>query len=283
MRFKKLAIVAILGMMVAALALAGCGGGSSSSSSSSSEAEESSSSSAATEATGDYTLLHEGELTVLLSPDYPPFENTAENGDIEGFEVDLFKAVAEEMDLTYTPVTMQFDAIQPAIQAGGQGDVGVSGFSVTPEREKEVVFTESFYVDNQAVAVMDDSDITEENAEEELNKEGVTIAVQTGTTGEDWARENFPEAKIQGFGNSTDCFAAMQSGNADAVCTNLAVVERMLADAYSDARIVIESATGEEYAAIVSQDNPGLAEAISAALDTLEENGTIDELMEKWF
>ena len=270
MKFRKLAVLAVIGMTVAALALVGCSGGSGSSS-------------AAEESDDTYTLLHEGELTVILSPDYPPFENTNENGDIEGFEVDLFKAVAEEMGLTYTPVTMQFDAIIPAIVAGGQGDVGVSGFSVDPERAKEIAFTESFYIDNQAVAVMDSSDITKENAKEELNKEGVKIAVQTGTTGEDYVKENFPNATPSGYGNSTDCFAAMQSGQADAVCTNLAVVDRMIADAYPDAKIVYEEATGEEYAAVVNQDNPGLVEAIDDALDELEDNGTINDLMEKWF
>lgn len=266
---KALLVVVACVASMALLCLSACGSSTSSSSSSSAAQVE-------------YVLLNDGELTIITSPDYPPFENM-ENGEIVGYEVDLANAIAEQLGLTVNFVPLQFDAIIPAITAGGQGDIGLSGFSVDPERAKEIDFTTSFYIDDQAVAVMQDSGITEENAEEDLNQPGVIIAVQTGTTGEDYVLENFPNATVQGYGNSTDCFAAMQSGQANAVCTNLAVVKRMIDSAYSDAVIVLEVATGEEYAAVVSQDNPGLTEAINQALQTLQENGTIKELQDKWF
>ncbi len=277
MKFKKLAAFAACGVLAASLGLAGCSGGASSSSSSSSA----SSSSAAEEAT-EVTLLNDGQLTIITSPDYPPFENI-ENGELEGFEIDLAKAVAGQMGLEPNFVQMQFDTIIPAITAGGQGDVGMSGFSVDPDRAKEIDFTESYYIDDQAVAVMQNSGITEENAATALNAAGMIIAVQTGTTGETYVQENFPNATVQGYGNSTDCFAAMQSGQANAVCTNLAVVQRMIDTAYGDAQIVLEYATGEEYAAVVAQDNPELTKQINEALKTLEENGTIEEITNKWF
>lgn len=88
---------------------------------------------------------------------------------------------------------------------------------------------------------------------------------------------------IQPYGNSTDCFAAMQSGQASAVCTNKAVVEKMIKDAYQNAEIVATSATGEEYAIVVSKDNPQLTEALNAALQKLKDNGKLDELTAKWF
>ena len=87
---------------------------------------------------------------------------------------------------------------------------------------------------------------------------------------------------MQPYGNSTDAFAAMQAGQADYVCTNYAVVSKMLADAYQDAEIILPVATGEEYAVAVSKDNPGLLEAINGAIKTLQDNGTIDDLTNKW-
>lgn len=74
----------------------------------------------------------------------------------------------------------------------------------------------------------------------------------------------------------------MQSGQANAVCTNKAVVEKMIKDAYQDAEVVATSATGEEYAIVVSKDNPELTKALNEALKKLKENGTIDELTAKW-
>ena len=277
MKMKTWGVLAVSAAMVAALGLFGCSGGNDAKPADDKKADE-----PKTEAPAEMALLKEGTLTVVTSPDYPPFENL-ENGEIVGFDIDLMAAVAKEMGLELEVVPLQFDAIIPAITAGGQGDVGASGISVDPDRAKEVDFTESFYIDDQAIAVMDSSAVTEDNAAEALNQAGVTIAVQTGTTGEAFAQENFPNATIQGYGNSTDCFAAMQSGNADAVCTNLAVVNRMLKDAYADARVVLEVATGEEYAAVVSKDNPELTKKINEALKALKDNGTIDELTQKWF
>jgi polar amino acid transport system substrate-binding protein len=224
------------------------------------------------------TLVTEGKLTIATSPDYPPFENL-ENGEYVGLDIEIAKAVAAELGLEPEFKTLQFDAIIPAIAAGGQADMGISGFSVDPERAKEIDFSSSYYIDDQAIAVMKGGEITADNADEALNAEGVKIAVQSGTTGEAYVQENFPNATAQPYGNSTDAFAAMQSGQAVAVCTNKAVVDKMLADAYQDAEVVKSIATGEEYAIVVSKDNPALTEAINAALAKLQGDGTIDQLI----
>ena len=63
------------------------------------------------------------------------------------------------------------------------------------------------------------------------------------------------------------------------MCGNSAVVEQMLAGAYSDEHVVYSSATGEEYAIAVSKDNPDLLAAINEAIAALQEDGTIDELI----
>ena len=257
MKANKFALLAVLAFVVAALALVGC---SSSSSSSSSEAA-SSDSAAVSAAAGDITLITEGKLTIATSPDYPPFENL-ENGEYVGLDIEIAKAIAAELGLEPEFKTLQFDAIIPAISSGGQADMGISGFSVDPERAKEIDFSTSYYIDDQAVAVMKDSEITEANADEALNAEGIKIAVQSGTTGESYVQENYPNATAQPYGNSTE-----------------AVVDAMLAEAYQDAVVVKSIATGEEYAIVVSQDNPALTAAIDAALETLKANGTIDQLI----
>ncbi len=288
MKVSKYLVLALLGVMVAALALVGCSSGSSSksasasaSSASASASASSASASASSAAAGDIKLIANGKLTIATSPDYPPFENL-ENGQYVGLDIEIAKAVAKELGLEPEFKTLQFDAIIPAIAAGGQADIGISGFSVDPERAKEIDFTKSYYIDDQAVAVMKDSPVTDANADAELNKEGVIIAVQSGTTGEAYVQENYPKATAQAYGNSTDAFAAMQSGQANAVCTNKAVVEAMLADAYKDAKVVKSIATGEEYAIVVSKDNAALTAAINEALTKLTSDGTIDKLVNQY-
>ena len=281
---KKYLAVAVVAVMVATLALFGCSSGgqsSSSSSSSSSSASSSSSSSSASSASDTVKLITDGTLTIATSPDYPPFENL-ENGEYVGLDIAIAEAVAKELNLKPEFKSLQFDAIIPAIAAGGQADMGISGFSVDPERAKEIAFSDSYYIDDQAVAVMKGGTITSANADAELNKAGVIIAVQSGTTGEAYVQENYPNATIQPYGNSTDAFAAMQSGQANAVCTNLAVVQKMIADAYQDAEIVKTVATGEEYAMVISKDNPALTKAINEALAKLTADGTIDKLIKQY-
>ncbi|MBE6473024.1 MAG: amino acid ABC transporter substrate-binding protein [Coriobacteriaceae bacterium] len=274
-----------MAVMVAALALVGCSSGSSSSAASSSASASSKSASASaassSAASGEMKLLNSGKLVVATSPDYPPFENL-ENGEYVGLDIEIAKAVGKELGLEVEFKNLQFDAIIPAIAAGGQADMGISGFSVDPDRAKEIDFTDSYYIDDQAIAVMKGGAVTKDNAATELNKEGVIIAVQSGTTGESYVKENFPKATVQPYGNSTDAFAALQSGQANAVCTNLAVVEKMLKDAYQDAEIVKSIATGEEYAIVVNKDNAALKTAINDALAKLKADGTIDKLVQQY-
>ena len=292
MKAKKYLVLAAFAVMVAALALVGCssGGSSSASKSASSSASSASASSSASSASasasssaasGDIKLITNGTLTVATSPDYPPFENL-ENGEYVGLDIEIAKAIAEKLGLMVEFKTLQFDAIIPAIAAGGQADIGISGFTVDPERAKEIDFSKTYYIDDQAIAVMKNGAITEANVDAELSKEGAIVAVQSGTSGETYIQENYPKATVQAFGNSTDAFAAMQSGQANAVCTNKAVVEKMLADAYQDATVAKAIATGEEYAIVVSQDNKALTTAINKAMDELTADGTISRLVQQY-
>ncbi len=272
MKFKKAAAFVACGALVASLGLFGC-----SSSDSTSEEEATSEDQTTEEASGDYTLITEGVLTFATSPDFPPFENL-EGDEYVGFDIELARAIADYLGLECEFVTIQFDGIVPAVQTGTQVDAAISGITVDPERAESVDFSDPYYIADQSVAVMSGGDITSDNASEALNTEGIVIAVQSGTTGETFAQENFPNATISAYGNATDCFAAMQSGQADAVCMDKAVVEQMVAEAYTDAEIVLNEATGEEYAVAVSKDNPNLLAAINEAIAALEADGTIDEL-----
>lgn len=276
---KWLALVAA-GALAAALALVGCASGNSGSGSASGSASASASGSAS--ASTEMKLVKEGKLLIATSPDFPPFENL-ENGEMVGLDIEIGKAVAEKLGLEPEFVSLQFDSILTAVAAGTQADVGISGLTVDPERAKTVDFSDSYYVDDLSVAVMkNNADITADNADEALNKEGVVIAVQSGTSGETYVKENYPKATVQPYGNSTDAFAALQSGQANAVCTNKAVVERMLANAYTDAQVVKSIATGEEYAVAVAQENKALTAAINKALEELQADGTIDALVAKY-
>lgn len=267
--------VGAFGAFAGMIALAGCG-----SSAGGNKAASSAAASTAAE-TGDLGLVSAGKLTIGVSPDFPPFDNM-ENGNYVGLDIDLAKDLADKLGLEVEYKNLQFDAIVPAVAAGGQVDLGISGITVEPDREKQVNFSDSYYIDDQCIVAMKDNTSVTADDQSALNAAGVTIAVQSGTTGESYAKENFPNATTQPYGNATDCFAAMQAGQAQAVVTNKAVGKQMVADAYTDAQVVKEVATGEEYACAVSKDNDALLSAVNDAIKQLQDDGTLDALVKKY-
>lgn len=268
MNIKKLSLFAVVGALVAALALFGCSSGDDG-------AKKDDGGNAASTDSG-YTLINDGKLTVAASLDFPPFENL--NGDkAEGFEVDLMNALAEEMGLEceYLPST-KFDTIVPLIQTGGKADVGVSGITINDERLEQVDFTDPICDVNQSISVLKDSGYKSAS-----DLEGKKVGAQTGTTGYEWAAENIKDVEVVGFDEMTAVYAALSSGQIDAVAVDLPVGNYYV-KAYTDCEVIQEIPTGEQYGIAVSKENPELTKALNEAIKAVRANGKYDELAAKW-
>lgn len=300
-KLSKFAVILAIGILAAALALVGCSSGSSSSSASASgssasasassasasasassasaSASAASASSAAASDANGLGLQKDGVIVFATVPDWPPFENMEGTDEPEGFDIALAKAVAEKLGLKAEFKSYgDFDAIFPAVQSATEVDAAISGISITPEREELVAFSNSYYTDDLAIAAMKSSAMSEDK----LDSADITIAVQRGTTGNDYVKENYPKAECMELSNSTDCFAAMQAGQAQAVCTNKAVVEKMIAESYSDAEVIKPIATDENFGIAVNKENAALRDAINGALEQLVADGTVNKLMEQY-
>ena len=196
MKIKKLGALAATGAMALALVLTGCG---SSNNASSDSSAGSSSETKAEKVDGSkkYALVKDGTLTVGTAAEYAPFEYKDDNGDYQGFDLELIKAVADKLGLETKYVNNDFDTLVPGVASGTKYDVAIAAITDTPEREKEVAFSDAYYQDDQAVVTKkDNADITADNYAEKLNSADATIIVQSGSTAEDFANENFPKAKI---------------------------------------------------------------------------------------
>ena len=260
---------------IAGLGLVGCGGSSTSGTSSAG----SSAGSAASSSKDGYTLVKDGTLTVGTAADYEPFEYM-EDGQYKGFDLDLIQDIAKKLGLTVEFANVDFDTIVPGVSSGAKYDVGIGAITVTPERKKEVDFTDSYYMDDQAIVTMkDNADITGDNYKEKLDSADAKIAVQSGSTAEAFAKENFPNAELVPFKNATDCFSALQAGQSVALVTNRSVAAQLVATSFDNEQVVKLISTGEEYAIAVNKDNSGLKDAINKALKELTDDGTVDSLM----
>lgn len=272
-KMKKLGAVAASLAFAGALALTGCGN---------SGAPADSAGSADASGSDTMQLVTDGTLTIGTSAEYEPFEYM-EDGEYKGFDLELAQAIADDLGLELKIENVDFDTIVPGVASGTKYDMGIAAITATPEREKEVGFTDSYYMDDQAIVTMaDNTEVTGDNYADALNVEGVKIAVQSGSTAEAFAKENFPNAELVPFKNATDCFAAVQSSQANALVTNRSVAAQLVATSFSNEQVIKQISTGEEYAIAVNKDNTALLDALNDSIDKLTEDGTVDELMTKY-
>lgn len=242
-------------------------------------------------------LVNEGKLTCISNMYFPPFEFMDEKtGEPKGFDIDLSRELAKHMGLeaNWTKESnMGFDTLVPTIsaidystgQAKGKADVAIAGMTITDKRKQEVDMSDPYLDSNQSLVTRAGSTETLES----LNAEGKKIAVQDGTTGEEWARENLPVADAaKGIVKLDDVINAMNglvSKTYDAVITDLPVAKYQIESEknYADLQIAEAIPTGEQYGIAVSKGNPALTAAINKALADMVADGTMKELQVKWF
>ena len=220
-----------------------------------------------------------GKLTMATSPDFPPFESLDPDGNVFGIEVEIMELICKELGVELEIKQMSFDSVLPGIQAG-KYDVGVSGISVTPAREKNVKFTDPYCLAAQAIVVLEGSEI-----KSKADLTGKKISVQSGTTAESFCLEN--EYEVSAFKANADAQTAMVTGKVAAwVIDDLTAAEMVAAynEGNPDVKLVIldEAMTTEPYAFAFNMASADLVEEINKILADLLADGTIANIFEKY-
>lgn len=220
-----------------------------------------------------------GKLVIGTSPDFPPFESLATDGSVEGIEIEIMNLICKELGVELEIKQMDFDSVLPGVQTG-KFNVGVSGISVTPEREKNTLFSVPYCLAAQAIVVTSDSTITGK-----ADLAGKTVSVQTGTTAEEFCMKN--GYTVEAFAANADAEAALTVGRVDAwVIDDLTAAEMVAAynKDHPDAPLVIldEAMTTEPYAFAFAQGSDDLVAKINEILNKLLADGTIAAIFEKY-
>ena len=280
-KFTKALALAAAGCLLAfgCVALAGCGGGGASSSSSSAGTESASSAASQSSATAaDFKLVEEGKLTIGSDLDFPPMEYL-DGDEPAGFGIAMIKEICDRIGLKANILPPQnFDTLVTQVAGGSSLDVAVSSMTITDERKDLIDFSTPYYDSNLAMVVSKDS-----NYEEKEDLYGKTVGVQSGSSGEDWAKENLKDTKVKPYNGPSDALAALRTDDVQAVIYDLPVAQNHVNGEYKDdARILEEIPTGEQYGIAVNKDNAALTAAIDQALADMEADGTMDALKDKW-
>ncbi len=268
MKFRKVMTLAMAAVLGASL-LAGCGN---SAKDTQDNAPAESTTGAA--ATSTVPTVTEGKLIMATNAYFPPYEYY-EGNEIVGIDVEIAEAIGEKLGLEVEVQDMEFDSIITAVSTG-KADIGLAGMTVTPERQKNINFTDTYATGIQSVIVREDSDIQTID-----DLQGKKIGVQLSTTGDIKASEQFGEENVEKFNKGNDAVMALSQGKIDAV-----IIDNQPALSYvastDGLKILDTQYAEEEYAACIAKGNDALLDAVNGALAELKEDGTIQSILDKY-
>ena len=268
---KKLLVKALaLAVCMSTLCLAGCGAKSDAPAPAPAAGNTS-------EGSSEFKTLESGKLIIGTNAEFPPFEYVGDDGEPDGFDMALIKAVGEKLGLEVEIQNMEFSSLVTAI--GSKIDGAIAGMTVTEERLQTVDFSDPYYEAVQYVLVTSDPDI--KSAEDLVGK---NIGVQLGTTGNFIAEDDIEGATVNAYNKAVDAVNDLVNGKNDAVIVdkNPALV---FESNFEGQVVALEGSQfgfeNEQYAIALPKDSE-LTPAVNKALEELKADGTFDELVKKY-
>lgn len=220
------------------------------------------------------------DIRFATEASYPPFEFVGEDNTIQGFDIDLAKALCQEIQANCTFTNQEFDSLIPGLKFR-RFDAVISALDVTPERSQQVSFTKTYY-DNSAIFIATKGQVADLNS-----LKGKSVGMQNGTTHQKYLTEKHPDIKPVAYSSYQNAILDLKNGRLSAVFGDTAVVNEWLAN---DANLetVGEKITDPDYfgtgfAIAIRQNNTELVDKLNLALDKIKADGTYQTIYDKWF
>lgn len=225
-------------------------------------------------------------IRFVTEDDNPPFGFTLPDGTLVGFDIDLARAICDELKLACTIQVRRFDTIVPALKAG-TADAAIASMAITPQALQNVDFTSAYYRTPARFVARLDSKLGAILPE---TIGGKRVGVQGGTAHEAYLKSFFPSASVQSYGSAAEARAALRSGAVDLVFGDGISLARWLAepDASACCGFVGGPFTesryfGEGAGIAVRKGNGVLRQGLDYALARLAAEGVYTDLYLKYF
>lgn len=219
-------------------------------------------------------------VRIAFDVPYEPFEYRTPDGELTGFEVDLARAVCEEIKAKCEMVVQAWDGMIPALLAR-KYDAIMSSMSITEERKEKVLFSEPYYNTPGAWFVKDTSelDVNDKDA-----MKGKNVGVQRGTTMDSYVTENYAGVvNVKRYTTADDLALDIGGGRLDAVFVDYPVGEEALIKKGGFKQVGEGIKLGDGVGVAFRKRDTDLAEKFNAALRKLKDDGTYDTIMKKYF
>ena len=272
---KLIVVLCACFALVAAIALAGCSGGSDASKTDSGEA------------VADVTV-NPGTLTIATgNPAWPPYvmDDSPESG--QGFEAALAYAVAEKMGFSKDQVVWVRTGFDEAITPGAKDwDMNIQQFGVTEERKAAVDFSAPYFTPTQSIIVDNAEGHNKYASATSLAElEDAVIGAEAGSTSYTWGMDKI-NSNIQVFNSNADAAAALNAHQIDGIILDTPTAVYMADPEMGelDAAVLIGQIPDSEadpLAFLLPKDSP-LTDSVSAAVEELEKDGTLQKLIDEW-
>jgi polar amino acid transport system substrate-binding protein len=227
-----------------------------------------------------------GTLTITTDkPAYPPWFEDDDPANGKGYEGAVAAAVAEQLGFTPDEVTWTRTKFDAAIAPGPKDwDFDINQFSITEERQQAVDFSSPYYDVTQAVITTAGSKAAKATSLADLKS--LKIGAQVGTTSYDSIISTIdPDQKPAVYNSNDDAKQALENGQIDALVVDLPTAFYITAAELADGKIVGQLPSGsgeqEQFGLVLDKGSP-LTECVSAAVDELRADGTLESLVDEW-
>jgi polar amino acid transport system substrate-binding protein len=225
----------------------------------------------------DPPLFEEGKLTVATDkPAFPPWFK-GDPQDYSGYEGDVASEIARRMDL---PIEWVVEPFNKSYAPGAKDyDFDINQITITKERERVVDFSEGYFDNAQGVLAKKDSPISDAQSISDLKD--AKLGAQVGTTSLDFINETIqPDAETKIYDTTNDAKSALESGQIDAIVTDLYTTVYLRDFEIDGSEIVGQYPRNEEFGMLFEQGNP-LVGCVDQVLGEMKSDGTLKELQQK--
>jgi polar amino acid transport system substrate-binding protein len=217
------------------------------------------------------------KIRVATDATWPPFESINEQTkEIEGFDIDLFKAIAEKANLEVEFINVTWDPLLAGM-AQGTYDAAISSISITAERQKAMLFSDPYFAAGQLIAVRKDNTTITGKA----SLSGKKVGVQLGTTG-NIEVNNIAGATAKPYDDIGLAFQDLMNGQIDAVVADNPLVLSYVGKYSSKLKTSGEVFSAENYGIAVAKGKEDLLKKINDGLKKVLAEGIIETLSDKW-
>lgn len=212
---------------------------------------------------------------------YPPFNFIDSNNELQGFDIEIAKALCTEMKVECTFVAQDWDGIIPALTAG-KYDAIIASMSITDERKQVIDFTDKYYTNSLNFMAATDSGIADVSAG---GLAGETLGAQSSTISAQYLEENYGDSDIRLYPTQDDANLDLANGRLDAVLGDVGPLGTWLAtDDGACCAFVGEAVVNDDVIGIgVRKEDADLKEMFNAALAAILDNGAYEEISQRYF